>query len=266
MPRVQIDQLTWGSVQLGFTDEGQNPPASVTISDAGLELKGLVLDSGKSAMVPAATVRGWVSVDGIAKRLEMAGNVTAAMDHPAADVQVDGTGLNLAALEPYLRGTGVEPLVKQGELHLHAGADVVMKDAKTGEPVVSATLSKVSFADGADALAGLESLKLDGLSVGDATNGIHVAGFSMTGAYGSASREADGSLVVAGIRVNSIDGAMPGAATMPAAVTSAKGQVPAARAPDAAAGAIAARVASPWRPLPLLPLVSVGKVSVDGAN
>src|SRR6185503_5236321 len=210
-PRIELGRLTWKSVDVLLHDHAVVPPTDIRIDKAGVELADIVIDfdpATKGTGKPGR-VRASLAANGVASEFNVDGFVTSSGVGPTramtADLNINGKGLRGEILAPYLRAAGMEPMLKDGSLNLRTKLSLARKpaDPKTGVGVAIAAsfaVEDLRYADGGQELLGVKVFKVD-----DATltrDGLSVAAVTLAEPRARAERNADGSLLAAGVRMN----------------------------------------------------------------
>ncbi len=243
LPGLQIGHFAWKDLGFSFDDAFSKPPVSVALKDALVEVDNLVIDPNSKgpAGVPAK-LNAWLTAPGLAERLSAQGTITPKAGGASLAVDVRGTNLSGDAIAPTLKALGIEPLIHNASLQLHATADV--KDSAQG---LGATLdvNDLLFRDGEHELFGL-----DGFGVHDVLLGskeMSVGEVSVHKPRSAVARQEDGTLVVAGIHLLQPPPKAPGPITV--------GEL----GPDPLAALLQALSANSSYP------ATVKKISLDGA-
>jgi hypothetical protein len=213
LPRIEIGRFAWKDIQIALTDEAVSPVTRIEISNAGVVITDLRTDS-EVATQPARQghVHAWISAAGIAKSLSVEGDVSPGTEPGRAglafDVNVDGKAITAAGIAPYLKSMGIEPVLADGSLRMHAKAGV----SQSGDGLIgSLAADHVRFADGSSELAAVDRFAVDGISVHPGE--ISVASIDVEHPRSAVARDIDNSFLAGGVRlrlpVASTEGSQP---------------------------------------------------------
>jgi hypothetical protein len=194
MPNVEIGKFTWSGARVRFADEFVTPASRIDLTDTGVEVANLRLGNVPTTQ-PAepGTIRAWLAAPGLAERLDLGGTIEPGSTATSLHLEVSGKGITAAALAPHLRSIGIEPALKDGAL---SAAARITFNHETG--AASIGLRDVRFADGADELLGVDALQVQDVRM--ASDEISVGAIQLDRPRARAMRDADGTLVAAGIR------------------------------------------------------------------
>jgi len=209
LPRLQIDHLLWKDVRLKVRDAMANPPASLALNDAGIEITGLVVDLQSPQASPPGKIRAWLSAPDVAGKLLMEGTILPRPHELSVDVKVSGDQLNGALAGIYLKPLGIEPRFRNASITLHAKGAIANGPAGL---TAALALDGLSYIEGGVEMASVASLTAEGLKL--KSHEVSLATIQITRPHISVWRQADGSLVVADVK-------LPSPATQPAARVSA---------------------------------------------
>ncbi|MGB7159433.1 MAG: DUF748 domain-containing protein, partial [Tepidisphaeraceae bacterium] len=197
--KLEIGRFTWKDVKFRLEDQAVEPPASVELTDAGIEVANISINTDPAAAdaptTQPGTFKAWLTAPGSAGNIVASGTIAPKPSGVALDANVSGSKMNLAVLAPYLKSFGIEPTLTDGALELHATADVAQTDSGL---ITSAAVDKLRYLDGAEELAGIDGLKVTDLKLGEE---IDVAAIEVTKPRAAIARDADGSFVAGGIRI-----------------------------------------------------------------
>lgn len=196
LPAIKIDKLSWGGTKIRFEDKVLEGSSPFELSDAGIEIRSLVIDPHPGAASSPGTIKAWAVAPGLADGITMTGTVTSGADGLSAKLSGVGQGLNLERLGPYLQPVGIEPTLKQGSFKLELAARVRQTASGLGG---SLEIGEAELRS-AGAILGAAS----GVSIGsvDVDSGkIAVGPIVVDKVRASASRAADGSIEAMGVRL-----------------------------------------------------------------
>lgn len=197
LERVSIGKVTWHKVSAVIDDRMAQPPVQFQLREFSLNAANLNLDlTGKK---PASTPGAFdfrFSMPGVARSLTATGSLLPQANAVVFKVFVDGQGLSPELLAPYIKPTGIEPVLRDGSLTLQAQGTL----ARAGDRLETVlTVEKLKYADGATELAAVDRLDIDRLILDGKT--ISAEKIEVTGPRASVTREPDGSLLAGGIRL-----------------------------------------------------------------
>jgi hypothetical protein len=234
-PRLELGRLTWKGVDVQFVDQAVSPATNVRLNNTGVELANIVIDlddRGGAAASAAATgtVRAWLTAPGVAEALTVEGTVAPRAGAVSADLTVSGKGLRGEPLAPYLKDLGIEPALRNGSLQLRTR--VALAQRANDAIAASLAVENLRYADGEAELIGMDRLAVDEVQL--TRDGVAVASIQIDKPRARAQRNADGSLSVAGVRMN-VASTQPATEEARAAVASAPARVAPQGAPSPSA-------------------------------
>ncbi|MCE9592879.1 MAG: DUF748 domain-containing protein [Planctomycetes bacterium] len=196
LPRIELGRFTWGGLRMKLIDQQVQPPAAIEITDAGIEVKDLILDlASKDDAARPGSVRIWLKSPQVAKSLTVDGTLTPQPGALAADLKVRGNGLNLQTLAAYLRPLGIEPLLREGAIQVDLKGTVSAgKDGTLGATI---SLTDMALREGGDELMGLDEIRVEDVTLAGQDLGVGAVRINRPRA--SVLRRADETLVVAGV-------------------------------------------------------------------
>ncbi len=200
LPRIEVGHLLWKEIQIHMEDQSVQPPTSLVLKNAGVEMRDVVLDLQQSEAEARAsdrgTVRAWIEMPGVAQQLTLEGQLTPRAGAIAADLKLNGEGLSGSAILPYLRPLGIEPTLQNGSL---TGRVTLTIARAGGETTASLVVKNLLYNEGATELAAIAELNVAGFATKPDLTVIDAV--ELKGAHLRAHRNADESLVLAGIRI-----------------------------------------------------------------
>jgi hypothetical protein len=232
-PAIALTSLTWKEARLRFEDEAVAEPRAFTLQGVDFALEGLELDAG--GVKQPVKLRFAANVDGLVDHLGVDGEASALLAGSDVDAAlvlgVDVAGIRLAALDPYLTGVPVDPTFAAADFRMRATANAKV----TGGDVAAALeVRDIAFAGDGETLAGISRVTVRDAAVAQ-SGAIDVGAVEVEGVRLAARREADGTLIAAGVAL-----APPPAATAPPSTGAAPPEPPpAAENPMGAAPAAA---------------------------
>ncbi len=197
LPRLEIGHFAWKDVGFSFDDAFAKPPVSVALKDALVELDNLVIDpDAKAATGVPAKLNAWLTAPGLAERLSAQGTITPKPGGAALAVDVRGTKLSGDALAPTLKALGVEPLIHDASLQLHATADL----QETADGLrASLDVKDLHLKDGEHELAGLDTFGIHDADL--LSREMSVGEVVVSKPRLDVARNPDGTLIAAGIHL-----------------------------------------------------------------
>lgn len=196
--RLTIDSVVWRDTSIEWRDEALEEPLALAFESVGLEVANLVLGGAPGAEPVPATLRFDFAQPGLARELALEGTI-ASRPGPldvALDLALRAEGLATRAVEPYLDAAGIESQLADASLALDLDATVRETD---GGLALSASVTDLALTG-----AGREWIALERLAAPDvrvAPDGaIVVPRVDVVRPRAELDREADGSVVVAGLR------------------------------------------------------------------
>ncbi len=197
LPPISIGRFSWKDVDVRWQDDMVKPAVALEVADAGVEVTDLNWDPARAdAEAKPVAVHAWLAAPGLLDGLDVQGSVTPGRDRLSAEMSVTGKGVSGRAVAPYLAAAGIEPVLQGGGLHLH-GLITATRGADGWD--TSLDVRDAAFTDGGQELAAL-----DRLSVKDVTavpGRLGVGGVEVVRPRLHAERDADGTLIVSGVRL-----------------------------------------------------------------
>jgi hypothetical protein len=202
IPRVELARFTWKDAQLRIRDEMVEPATTIDLQDAGVEIRDLYLDLTERPQAaqtqPARTgsIKAWLTSPQLAERLSLEGSLHPGRQSLAAELRVRGEKLTPAPLAPYVKSLGVEPVMTDGSVR----ADAKLAVARRSDGALDGSLevTNAALADAGQALAGVEAVRLAGLTL--APEMLTVDNLEIRAPSAHVTRDTDGSLLAGGVR------------------------------------------------------------------
>lgn len=166
--RLQVPRLDLQGVAVTWLDEAPPDPAlgpvRLSVADAGLLVEGLDLDLGEGATPsgPPARLHVWVEAPGVVERLELDGTAQAARGRLSVELGLEGRGLTLGGLRPYLDAVGLEPTFERG--HLSADLEAAAALSREGLLTAEGALVRARLSDAGRTLLAVADLRGEGLT------------------------------------------------------------------------------------------------------
>jgi hypothetical protein len=193
LPRITIGHFNWKDIHLDLEDQTVTPPVKIAVSDISIEAKNISTDlSAKKT----GHFKASLAAVGVAKTLEAEGTLAPRVDGLELDANVNGAGLDTTSFATYLKPLGIQPVLQDGALTLHAHAGITQSHDGLS---ASLKLDRLKFTAGSDELAGIDALLVDGLSLRNGVIGIN--SIEIAHPRAAARRDADGTMVAGGIRL-----------------------------------------------------------------
>lgn len=196
IPRLQIGKLTWRDFKLHFQDLAHASAQTLALTDAGVEITDLLIDTRSAAAGKPGTLRAWVVAPGLAERVDVEGTITPGGRDIQATFDVSAKGITASALAPYLAAWNIEPALSGAALQL--SADVRIADTSGG---LSASLGvrDARYSDGDVELLGVDELTLAGIEV--KPDEVVLGEVKLERPRARAERDAQGRLSAGGLRL-----------------------------------------------------------------
>lgn len=158
----EIGHFAWKDVHVSLTDDGVNPPAVLSISDAGVTVDDLSIHLKPTAAAPReGKIRAWLSAPNLASDLSFDGIITPASDKTNCDFRIRGKGLRGDGVATYLKLLGIEPTLKDGSLQIHGNARL---DQTGDRPRLSLKLGDLKYNDADQPLVSVAEVQINGAS------------------------------------------------------------------------------------------------------
>ncbi len=193
-PRVEIARLSWRDNRIHFVDQAAG---SLSLEGLTMEASDLVVDLAVGAApAPPGKVEMRMAIPGLAEQITLSGTLQLWPEGLAAELELDGTGLNGTAAAPFLEAVGLSPRFVDASLHLGLRSSVAM----TGTGLnVDLELEKVALRESGEELAGLDRMKISGFAM--SAEKIHVAAVEIIGPRIKAGRDGEGVFHAAGVGI-----------------------------------------------------------------
>lgn len=199
LARFELGKFQWRDIRVRFDDEAAVPPTSLSLGDAGVELTDLRFDlEGKSPNPAPGKIRAWLSAPKIADKLAVEGTMTPTPSALNLDLNATGEGITAAGVAGYLKSLGIEPMLESGSIAAHLKVGVTKREQGLA---ASFLLDGVKYSDGERELAGVDSVRLDSISLNEKTNTISLGDVVIEKPRAAISRQANGAFVVGGVRI-----------------------------------------------------------------
>ena len=222
LPRLEIGKFNWHDAHVHLVDQAISPPQSIAIDDVGVEAHDLKLGLDPADYADnTGTIKAWLVAPHLIDRLDFDGVVTPGPSAVQLDLTATGSGISPAALGPYLKPFGVEPLTHDGSLKVHA----LVALAKKGD-ALDASLQLDGFHYGA---AGGDLVAVDGMRIGHVQIGgeeLAITSVVIDHPQARIERDADGGLIFAGVKLLEPQSAPPSARVTNGSAALAAGQSP----------------------------------------
>jgi hypothetical protein len=196
LPRFEIGEFLWSQPNIVFHDDFAQPAITLTLNDAGIDVKNFRFDLDADGPAEDGTITGWLKWPNPSGQVTLTGTTHSLRDLFHTDLALRAQGLALADLAPFTKTLGFEPTIQNGSFQLDAAAEVARTN---GTPLGSLNINNVSFHDGKTELAGLDSVQVAGVHFDPL--GMDVKSVAVSSPKISAGRDSDGVLRIAGIRI-----------------------------------------------------------------
>jgi hypothetical protein len=197
LPNIELDHFAWRNIRVNVSDAAVRPPTSIDISDAGLTADNIgIYLNGFPHTDRHGTIKGWLSVPGVASNAELEGTIDAVNTQTSVALNLSADGISGDTIAPYLRAADVRPTWKDASLSLHTRVDVGYKN---GAVNASVSAADVKFSDGDQTLASLGSFGVKNAQA--QPTGVSADSIEIDSPRIRAERLADGTLEVAGVRI-----------------------------------------------------------------
>ncbi|MGD0462945.1 MAG: DUF748 domain-containing protein [Tepidisphaeraceae bacterium] len=191
----EIGHFAWKDVHVSLTDDTVNPPAALSISDAGITVDDLSIHLKPTGAAPKpGKIRAWLVAPNLASRLSFEGIVTPAPDQTNCDFNIRGEGLRRDAAAAYLKPLGIEPTLTDGSVAVHGK---VKLDQTGDRPRLSLALDNLKYNDADQSLASVAGIHVDGLSAGPGK--ITLDSINVESPHARVVRRFDGGVETAGL-------------------------------------------------------------------
>ncbi len=198
-PRIAIGRLTWQDVRARIADDMAEPPVSLSLTDFGAELTDVYLDLTGSQESKPGSFSLHLSMPGVVNNLDVRGTLTPKTEAIGFDIAFAADGLCPDLLAAYIKPTGIDPVLRSGSVSLKATGTFT----QTSDGIATSLIvQNLKYADGGTELAGLDRLRVDGLSI-DGTV-VKVATVEVGGPRASIHRQADGAFLAGGLRIRPV--------------------------------------------------------------
>ena len=206
LPMLEIGKFVWHGVHVHFEDDGVTPPQSIGIDDFGVELSDLHvgLDPEDYAQ-NTGKIKAWLAAPHFVDKFELNGNVAPGPKALQLDVDGAGSGVSPSALAPYLEPLGIDPLTTDGSLAFHAKVALGHQKETFN---VGLALDQIKYADPSQTLLAVDSLKVGNVAV--TGSNIGVSDVTIDHPQARIERDAQGKLILAGIKLVENPSTAPG--------------------------------------------------------
>jgi hypothetical protein len=197
LPKIQVDQFRWKDVHLQFDDLAVTPPVSIRTADGGVEIDNCIVDFDPvDQPVAPARVRAWLAAPNLAESLVSQGTFLPKPFGLAADLAMDGKGITAQGLAGYFQNSRLVPTLHDGSLHL---ATSVVVGIQPGVVRADLSVNDLAFKQGPDDLLAAGGVDITGVTA--RIDGVSVDRIALQAPKIAVSREADGSLHFAGLKL-----------------------------------------------------------------
>ena len=196
LPKLTIDRFTWKDIRFDFADDFVKPAARLAMTDAGLEIRDLVLDPAATGEAKPASIRAWMKVPGIIDDAGSTGELAIAPQALRLSAKSAARGISPGGLSPYLEPAGIVPLLADG---LFQSTEQFTLRPIPGGYAIDLSLADIKLSEGQTPLASLAKLAVrDAKLTGAKTL---VSGIEIEQPFIAIARDRNGLLQLAGVRL-----------------------------------------------------------------
>lgn len=199
IPHIRVDRFTWKDIRLDLQDDYARPATKLAITDAGIELTDIDLESTATTQ-PAqeGKLRAWIKFPGVVDDLQMTGTFTPTLRSAKLATDTRMEGITGALIAPYLSVAGITPVLKKGSFTAHTESFV---ELTPGGLVAELLLKDLRLEDDGRLLMGISGMQVEGFRMESPL--LEVRSARLNHPYLALEREADGSMVIVGMRMSS---------------------------------------------------------------
>ncbi|MDP9175054.1 MAG: DUF748 domain-containing protein [Planctomycetota bacterium] len=197
LPRIEIGRFAWKDIHVQFDDQKMSPPSSLALDDAGIEVTDLRIDLTAKTHASPGKIHAWVNAPRSADAISVEGTIDPRADGPSIDLIIDGQKISAEKIAPYFKGFAMQPVLQDGNFHLKTHLAL---EKKASELNGALGVTDLSFKEGPEELIGLDSAEISG--VGRKGRTLIVGDISVKSPRLNVSRQADGSVLAAGLRLH----------------------------------------------------------------
>ena len=243
-----------------LVDESVSPPAPLSLGIDDLSLTDVT--TGPLARELPSRLKARLTSPGLFESLELQARALPVGDGGPFELTLAMAGLEPRLLEARLARAGVISHLQGATLGLLVRGEWEL--SPEGDVLADVRLENLELGQQGDALAGLGSLRVDGLRLAADGSTLHVEELGVSGVHASASQLADGTLRLPGIDLLARSPAA--GAPSPSASANPPATVPASSAASGAApatGSTSGPAAAPTSPAPSGPHVTVSRLVLE---
>lgn len=195
-PAIELGKFQWTRSNLRFEDASIPGARPLTLKDVEFALTEFGFDA--NGITNPAKIAFGATIDGLLRRLQIDGQATARLAGSDVDAAlalglvIDG--IDTAALDPFIVGTGIDPTFATANFRLKLNALAKLVNGDIGAGV---ELTDLALTSGDDVLFGLGRLSVQDAQV--KPDDIAIGAVEIGGIRVGAQRRADGSLIAAGV-------------------------------------------------------------------
>lgn len=204
LPALEIGSLNWTGLALEFNDATVTPPRQVPITDAGVELKNILISFRNGAVPKEGTYRAYVKLPHNIDALEVNGHIKPAGTRVDFDCRATGDGIAIETFKPLLKELGIESTLKAGRVEFAGQGVLLQKDQGIASDF---TVSTARFSDGQTEWAAVDSAKISGAYFDGKK--LTVESFTASKPRTLVRRDKKGQLTVAGLTLLASDKPKP---------------------------------------------------------
>jgi hypothetical protein len=200
LPRLALGELAVLGVRASFHDAAVTPAADLAFVLEALHVRHVVFDPApKDPLEKDATLDldARIALPGVIEGISIVGSASPFATKRVVGLAIDGTGVSLRALGPYLAKAGIESRLEAGTLHVKLGAAATIEPA--GRIAAEATLSDLALGDGKRELAAIDLVRVAGVKVDPDASSVAVETVEVAGPRIRATREASGAVGACGL-------------------------------------------------------------------
>ncbi|GEM_PF-6803911 len=197
IPRIRIDRFTWKGIHLDMQDDFVKPATKLVMTDAGIELTDMALELASTTQ-PAqqGKLRAWMQFPGVVDDLQVKGTITPTLHSTKLATDIRLEGITGGLLAPYLSAAGITSMLQKGSFRAHAEASA---ELTSGGLAAELLLNDLRLEDAGKLLAGVDGLQVEGLRMESRLLAVHSTKVSKP--HIAVARDADGSLIVLGLKL-----------------------------------------------------------------
>lgn len=200
IPRIQIDRFTWKDIHLELQDNFVKPAAKLVMTDAGIELTDMALEFASTTQ-PAhqGKMHMWMKFPGVVDDLQVTGTIAPTMHSAKLVTDTRLQGITGELLVSYLSAAGITPVLQKGSFQVHAESYAELTPSGMAAELL---LKDLRLEDAGTLLAGVDGVQIEGFRM--ASPLLAARSTRISHPYIAVERQADGSMVVLGMRLGGV--------------------------------------------------------------